>query len=263
MKTDNLFAEQFDFRPPATVDFVGGGGKTSLILRLLDEHSQSATTLYTTTTRMHPPDPVHGMVIISGGSDVPLLQILDRIARKGDGRLRKLVVTGPESRPGLLSGMPPDFAARLDRELFPLVLNEADGARRMSLKMPRDGEPVLMDGANYLVPVIGVDCLGKALGPDSLFRWELASKRHALPAGACITPRLAASLLLHPEGVCKGWRPGMRIIPYINKVENNAQLALAQALAQELLHHEHFPVQSVVWGSVQLSRVGRFSAQVQ
>ena len=46
--------------------------------------------------------------------------------------------------PDLLKGVEPEFGRFLDRDLFPVLLNEADGARSMSLKMPREGEPVLM-----------------------------------------------------------------------------------------------------------------------
>jgi probable selenium-dependent hydroxylase accessory protein YqeC len=166
------------------------------------------------------------------------------------------------NRPDLLQGVSPDFPAGIDRECFPLVLNEADGARSMSLKMPREGEPVLMKSANYLVPVIGLDCLNKPLGPQTLFRWEIASRRHSLEAGQTITPELAASILLHPLGVCRDWHSGTHIVPYINKADSEELEPLAYELAQALLHNKNFPVDRVVWGSLHNARVNSATTQV-
>jgi probable selenium-dependent hydroxylase accessory protein YqeC len=161
-----------------------------------------------------------------------------------------IVATRLEMAPGLLGGVPSDFAGSLDRTLLPIILNEADGAKSMSLKMPRQGEPVPMEGANYLVPVIGLDCLGKPLGPESIFRWELARSRFKLTPGEIITPDLAASILLHPKGVCKDWTLRTGIIPFINKVDSPEQDAAALQLAQSLLRSRNFPIERVVWGSV-------------
>lgn len=244
-----MFEDRFAFALPASVNFVGGGGKTSLILRLLHEYSATTPTIYTTTTRIHPPQPAEGMLVLMGDHADCLQNIVNRIGQKGDPRLRQLVVTQVGSRPDLAPGVSPDFAAKIDPELFPLLLNEADGARSMSLKMPREGEPVLMENSNYLVPVIGLDCLNRPLGPETLFRWEWAAERYSLEAGRLITPDLAASLLFHPQGVCRGWQPGMHVIPYINKVDSEDLDPLARRLAQSLLNNGRFPVDRVVWGS--------------
>ncbi|MFH1574629.1 MAG: selenium cofactor biosynthesis protein YqeC, partial [Acidobacteriota bacterium] len=191
------------------------------------------------------------------GNDARCLQlVLNQLGRSADPHLRRLVVAGIEQRPDLLLGVRPDFTAAVDRDLFPVILNEADGARSMSLKVPREGEPVLMDGSNYLVPVIGLDCLNKPLGPETLFRWELARARHSLHAGGTITPDLAASLLLHPEGVCRDWRPGIQIIPYINKADSAVQDSLVRELGQAILHNGNFPVERIVWGSLHFDRAG-------
>ena len=73
-----LFFEQFGFQRPALVNFVGGGGKTSLILRLMEECSRPGPVIYTTTTRIHPPNPGNGMAIIAS-DNVALLKRLSLI----------------------------------------------------------------------------------------------------------------------------------------------------------------------------------------
>lgn len=258
-----LFAEHFSFHPPASINFVGGGGKTGLILRLMEECCQMGPVIYTTTTRIHPPHLHDGMVIISCDDPNLLRVILERTGRICTNRICKFVVTRQSSGPRFLQGVEPGFGKTLDRELFRFIFNEADGARNMSLKMPREGEPVLMEGAEYLVPVIGIDCLMKPLGPETLFRWDLVSERFSSQAGQPITPRMAADVLLNPEGVCRGWKPGMRIVPYINKADDESRDRLAWELALALLHNPHFPVECAVWGSLLCGRVNSITSRMQ
>jgi probable selenium-dependent hydroxylase accessory protein YqeC len=249
-----LFLQKFQFSLPARVNFVGGGGKTSLILKLLEEYSETVPTLFTTTTRIHPPHPAEGLVVLSGNNEVLLQLILERAGLCWSCN-RRYVATHLSENPDLLPGVTPEFASRLDPGIFPVILNEADGARSMSLKMPRANEPVLMTHSRYLIPVIGLDCLNRPLGPETLFRWELAAERYHWKAGTVLDPAFAASILLHREGVCRGWKPGTQIIPFINKVDSEADDESARALALALLNNGTFPIERVVMGSVQCGRI--------
>lgn len=250
-----MFAEMFAFRDHALVDFVGGGGKTRLIRALASECCSRGPVLMTTTTRNHPPDPAEGISVISGDNVALVREIVARIGRECAGRPHKLLAARHFFSPHLLRGVPPDFADGLDRAPFPVLLNEADGAAGFSLKLPRDSEPVPMRGADYLVPVVGMDCLGRPLGPDTVFRWELFAGRFELRAGETITPGTAARILMHPEGVCRGSGAGTEIIPFINKADSPAADADARALGGAILENGHFPVSRVLYGSAAEGRV--------
>jgi probable selenium-dependent hydroxylase accessory protein YqeC len=245
-----LFSEQFGFHTHTLVNFVGGGGKTVLIHKLMEECCPKGPVLYTTTTRIHPPEPSEGLVVISS-DHLPLLKLMvARVGRSCPNRPYKLVVTRHFMSPNLLRGVPPDFDDTLDRQLFSILLNEADGAASFSIKLPREGEPVLMHKAEYLVPVIGIDCLYQPLGPEVLFRWQALAEYFSLKKGDRITPDLAAGILMHKQGVCKDWKPGTTIIPFINKVDGQAQDSAAIDLAHSILSNSNYPVQRVVFGSV-------------
>jgi probable selenium-dependent hydroxylase accessory protein YqeC len=245
-----LFSEQFAFQHHTLVNFVGGGGKTVLILKLMEEYCSKGTVIYTTTTRIHPPEPQEGVGVISSDNLSLLKDVLNRIGRTCSSPSYKLAVTRSYMSPNLLCGVPPDFDNSLDRNLFPMLFNEADGAASYSLKLPREGEPVLMEKAEYLVPVIGIDCLYQPMGPDMLFRWKDLSKRFSLQPGETITPKLAADILMHKQGVCKDWKSGVTIIPFINKVDSPAQDTAARDLSRSILDNGNFPVERVVYGSV-------------
>jgi probable selenium-dependent hydroxylase accessory protein YqeC len=249
-----LFLEQFGFKSHALVNFVGGGGKTILILKLMDEYYSQGPVLYTTTTRIHPPDPREGLAVIASDNLPFLKTVLEQVARSSASRFSKLVVTRSFMSPTLLRGLPPDFGDALDRRLFAILLNEADGAAGYSIKLPKENEPVLMKGAEYMVPVIGIDCLYRPMGPDVLFRWQAFAERFSLRAGERLTPELASDILMHKNGVCRDWRPGMTIMPFINKVDGPTQDHAARDLADLILRNGNFPVERVVLGSVYRSR---------
>ena len=251
-----MFSEQFAFKSHTLVNFVGGGGKTALILKLLEEYCVQGPVLYTTTTRIHPPESKEGVGIISSDNIPFLKELLDRIGKNCFEQRYKLAITRSYMSPNLLQGVPADFYSSMDRNLFSMLLNEADGAAGYSLKLPREGEPVYMEYGNYLVPVIGIDCLNKTLGPDTLFRWKDCSEYFSLNAGDRITPKMAAGILMHKQGVCKGWKPGMTLIPFINKVDSPEQDDAARELSRFILENGNFPVERVAYGSALFGRAG-------
>jgi probable selenium-dependent hydroxylase accessory protein YqeC len=248
-----LFSENFDFQPHSLVNFVGGGGKTILIHRLMEEYCSDGIVLYTTTTRIHPPAASEGLVVISSGNPSLLKHLVERVSRDCSTRSYKLVATGQFMNPDLLRGVPPDFTTTTNtllRKRYRILLNEADGAASFSIKIPRKGEPVLMEKAEYLVPVIGIDCLHRPMGPDVIFRWKIFAERFSLQAGEPLTPELASNILMHKQGVCKDYKDGTTIIPFINKVDSPAQDSDARKLASLILHNRNYPVKHVVFGSV-------------
>jgi len=254
-----LFSRHFGFQPHSLVNFVGGGGKTILIHKLMSELINHGHILYTTTTRIHPPDPSEELVVLSSDNLTLSKMLIDQVTLKSTERNYKIVVTQHFMEPDLLKGVPVDFLESIDRDRFIIFLNEADGSARFSIKLPREGEPVIMGDAEYLVPSIGIDCLHRPAAPDTLFRCEPLAERFSVQPGEIITPELAARILMHPEGVCKDWKEGMTIIPFINKVDTPQQDADAATLASHILNNGNFPVSHVVWGSVLKGRVDSIS----
>lgn len=250
-----MFAEIFAFSNHALVNFVGGGGKTALIHRLLKEYSSRGPAIASTTTRVHPPDPQEGMTLISSDNLALLKRALEGIGRDCADRSFKIIASRYFMSSNLVRGVPPDFFESIDRSLFPVFLNEADGAAGFSLKLPRENEPVPAVGAEYLVPVIGLDCIGRELGQNTVLRWLELSEKFLLRKGDLITPTVAARILLHPLGVCKNLYPGTTIVPFINKVDSEVQDSIAQELAEEFLNNNVFPVERVIYGSVLNGRV--------
>ncbi|MCL2878512.1 MAG: selenium cofactor biosynthesis protein YqeC [Acidobacteria bacterium] len=245
-----MFAEIFSFRDHSLVNFVGGGGKTALIHRLLDEYSTRGPVLAAATTRIHPPDPREGLALISSDNPALLKRAIENIAGNCAKHSFRIVVSRHFMSFNLVRGVPPDFFEDIDRSLYPVFLNEADGAAGFSLKLPRENEPVPAAGAEYIVPVIGLDCIGRELGTDTILRWRELSESFSLRKGDLITPEIAAGILMHPRGVCKNLCPETTVIPFINKVDSEAQDSIALELADAILNNGAFHAERVIYGSV-------------
>ena len=256
-----MFAEIFAFSDHSLVNFVGGGGKTALIHRLLEEYSTRGPVLGATTTRIHPPDPHEGLALISSDNLTLLKRAIESIAADCAKQPLKIIASRYFMSSNLVRGVPQDFFEDIDRSLYPVFLNEADGSASFSLKLPRENEPVPASGAQYIVPIIGLDCIGRDLGPDTVLRWNELSESFSLRRGDPITPAAAAGILMHPRGVCKNLRPGTAVIPFINKVDSEAQDAAALELAGEIMKNSAFPVERVIYGSVLKRRAASVSRE--
>ena len=82
------------------------------------------------------------------------------------------VVAGVACGDGKMAGLP----KHIWETAFPMadiVLVEADGAKRLPLKLPNDTEPVIPKACDFLVTVVGLSCLGKKLSMVC-HRWQRA-----------------------------------------------------------------------------------------
>ena len=231
--------------PGEMVAFVGGGGKTSAMFRLAEEIvAGGGTVVTTTTTRIFAAQvglaPAHAVA-----GETPEAALAEMLART-----RHVLVTGPvEAGDGKAHGATPEAVeALLTLPGNPTVLNEADGSRMRPFKAPAEHEPVIPAGTTLVVPVVGADVFGAALGPERVHRPELVAALAGVALGTIVTPALVASVLAHPQGGLKNLPPAARVIPLINKVETPEALALARETARALLEHER--VEAVAIGAV-------------
>ena len=133
---------------PFVVSLAGAGGKTSTIRRLAWEAvGRGLKVLVVTTTHMARP----GAFGVFDGNAEEIRNVLER---------RGLAVAGRPAEKGKIT-----FTGwELYKEacsLADLVLVEADGSRRLPLKVPRAGEPVIPDNTDMILCLNGLTSLGK------------------------------------------------------------------------------------------------------
>jgi molybdenum cofactor cytidylyltransferase len=233
------------------VAFVGGGGKTTAMFRLADELvAQGERVVTTTTTRIFASQidlaPHH--IIHPRGQATH--QLLATLSQQLAAHPHTLVVGEPDHEIGKAFGVEPDVVeAMASMPNLDAILNEADGSRMRPFKAPADHEPVVPECTTLLVPVVGVDAIGRPLIDEYVHRAERVAELAEVEVGVQVTPEIVAAVLTHPQGGLKGLPQSARAVPLINKVENREQLVTAQDLAHRLLAHQG--IDAVAVGAVQ------------
>jgi probable selenium-dependent hydroxylase accessory protein YqeC len=206
--------------------FVGAGGKTSLCYRLAHEMAREGKlVLVTTTTKMMRPTGDQAEVSIFSRRPEELLEEARWFRGKG-----RVIFAGSSvaEKEGKVLGFEPDYLDMILKEgPFDFLLVEADGARGLSIKAPNEKEPVIPSGSGWVVGTIGLDVLGRPLGPQWAFRWELLGLLTGQAPGSPITPETIARLVGHPRGLFKGCPKGARKILFLNKADLQGGFARA------------------------------------
>jgi molybdenum cofactor cytidylyltransferase len=199
--------------PRGATAFVGGGGKTTAILRLARELFACSRVLVATTTRIYPPD---------------LTTLIDPDADALREAFRRHTIVAAGSVQGEKLGPPENLAELCALADFSLI--EADGARRLPLKAPAAHEPVIPEITRLVVAVAGID--GARRPVSEVHRPDLYARLVDKPLDAAVTPEDIAFVLCHPEGQKKGVRCDWRAL--INKADDPEQLALARECATHI-----------------------------
>lgn len=153
MYTDSLVkALNIEPRKYPVIAVVGGGGKTSLIFRLARELCASGKKVIVTTTTHMAYDPTHPFAE-DGDAD----KIRQNLAK-----YHYTVTASLDRNKGKIGSIQETETAQL-RRMADILLIEADGAKRLPLKVPGEWEPVIPEFTDLVVGVIGMDALGQPI----------------------------------------------------------------------------------------------------
>ena len=209
-------SQLLDIRPGVTA-VIGGGGKTTLLRTLGEELAGQHPVLLCTTTKILP------------FSDLPCARTaaeLDELRRA-----HQLLCAGTDE-PGTGKLTAPETPMAVLAEQFDYILVEADGAARHPLKAHAEYEPAIPPCADAAIAVMGLDALGRPLA-ESVHRPERAAALLGGDTARLVTPDMAATLLLHPNGPFRH-APARRAL-MLNKSDlpggEAAALAVARAVA--------------------------------
>ncbi|MCX6029350.1 MAG: selenium cofactor biosynthesis protein YqeC [Chloroflexi bacterium] len=221
-------------QPHDVVALAGGGGKTTLMFRLADELAAAGRRVVTTmTTKIF----VGQMALVPGrlvlqGEGALLAQLPQALAEHG----HVLVAGGTVIEQDKVQGVSSELVDRIAAQSYvDAVIIEADGSRRLPFKAPAPHEPVIPASTTVAVPVVGLDVVGRPLTADHVHRPQLVAELTGAALGDPVTPAMIAAVLAHPQGGARNVPPAARLIPFLNKVEDERTLTAAREIARLLL----------------------------
>jgi len=213
---------------PDIVSIVGGGGKTSTLYRLAEEIVASGQrVVMTTTTRMGVYQTIGRPFLLEMEENVLPLRELELMLDEYGCCLLARPAEG-DKQPGISPSL-------IDE------LVEADGSQTLPAKAPADHEPVIAQSTTLLVPMLGLDAVGRLIDTDYMHRPHLIRTLLDISPGADtlrLTPAYAAQLLIHPNGGAKFLPTKARLLPLLNKADNAPSLAMARLIAHQLANRQ-------------------------
>ncbi|WP_253288629.1 selenium cofactor biosynthesis protein YqeC [Blautia sp. MSJ-19] len=147
-----LNALKIDLEKCRGIAVVGGGGKTSLIFRMMESFvSAGKKVIVTTTTHMayEPERP-----FAEDGNTDKIRHDLETY--------HYTVAASLDRSKGKIGCFSEEKLEKL-RGLADILLIEADGAKRLPLKVPGEWEPVIPDFVELVIGVVGMDALGEPI----------------------------------------------------------------------------------------------------
>ncbi len=217
--------------PGQIVAFVGAGGKSASIRRLIEELTPKTPVLITTTTKLalNQTDLAVQHIILRSKEDLSLFPALLQ-------EQSSVLVTGERwSEEPKWTAPPEDLLAVLlpmAADSGAVVLIEADGARGRSLKAPAEHEPVIPPFVDLVVPVMGLDAIGTELEGDMVYQPEQVRALLGIQKDQIIQPADAAGILAHGNGALKTIPASAKVRVILNKAETQKAVEHGREIAE-------------------------------
>ncbi len=243
--------EALALKPGSVVALVGGGGKTSTLVRLCQESAREGRrALATTTTRMRMDElaPMDDVLLWddhdalgqtwkscrnASAGEAPWI---DALLRGRERATTSATFLGRTLMRDKVIGLPSEFLGDLLARLtWDSVVVEADGSRGRSIKAHRLGEPAIPLCATHCVVVIGADGIGRPVNEENCHRPEVIQELLGLSWGEPLSPRHIVDLFRHPRGLLSKIPGDVEVLVYVNKAPLGSQHPQATELARSIL----------------------------
>lgn len=233
--------------PGSVVAFVGAGGKSTAIRRLVTELAPQMPVVVTTSTKitLYQMDlaKTHRILDSIGSLEATLEQITP---------FESILLTAQmdENEPKWV-GLGLDLIQKLIKWVRAenwVLLIEADGARGCSLKAPAEYEPVLPSDCDLVVPMVGLDAIGEEITSSKIHRADVLKRLLNLTDREEISVEHVVEVIRSSDGGLKDIPHTSDIRVLLNKADTNKDLENGSQIAEDLIQDRR--IRSVLLASV-------------
>lgn len=230
------------------ITIIGGGGKTSLMYLWAHCLQAAGYSVVTTTTTKLSAANWPGVEFTALSS---LIDARSLLSGETNPTLIRTLHTGYLPATDKLEGLPATWIDSLSQE-FPKIifLVEGDGSAGRSLKGHHPHEPVIPESTTLLVPVIGLDVLGKPVSAAHVHRPEVFCHIIGTRLDLPITPADVHNVIFNQAGYLSHAPQGVSIMPFFNKAESGSMWKLGYELAKDVLAANYAGLDRVLIGSI-------------
>ncbi|MCP3973551.1 MAG: putative selenium-dependent hydroxylase accessory protein YqeC [bacterium] len=229
----NSFVDLLGIQSGDVVAFVGGGGKSTLVLETGRElASAGRSVVMATTTKM-------------GVDQIPDWAAVCQTAAEVEAALAagRPVYLLHRAEKAKVIGVDPDLVDAVAATTRATVLIEADGSRGKPFKAPANHEPVIPTSVTLVVVVVGADALARPIG-ETVHRPERVAALTRLSITDAVTPEAVGAVVGHPAGGRHNAPSGARLMLALTKVEPHHSDAVARIRAALAPDIELVPINS-------------------
>jgi len=231
------------------IALVGGGGKTSLMFALAEElrHENKRIITTTTTKVWHRQALKAPCFLLLDSSDYSENVLNERLGKHGHVFLGERLLDN-----GKIEGVSTTLGDLLfNEQRVDYLIVEADGAAGRPAKAPAEHEPVIPSSVTKVIAVLGLDALGKVMGPDVVFREKPFVEITGIQPGEILETKALSKLFSDPKGLYKGTPPGALRMAFLNKLDTLTNEKEAEDLAASILNEPLSQIDRVILGSVE------------
>lgn len=218
------------------ISLVGGGGKTTAMYYLAGRLAkQGKRVLVSTTTHIEKPDE---SILARREEDIHSLwqkgsfAVFANPEYPSDGERKSGKALPPSERYGKKLRCPDLALLRQYMNLADFTILEADGAKHMALKVPREGEPVILPETGIVIGVMGLDAIGHPVS-EACFRHALAEELLHVPPDHILNETDAAAILLSDRGTRKDVRDRKYFV-LLNKCDSEERRESGERIAARI-----------------------------
>ena len=240
--------EALALEPREHLALVGGGGKTSLMFALAEELSRQKRKIVTSTTTKiwHQEAQSSSCIIFTQSSSAWMDNLMEGLKIHGHVFLTQNLLDS-----GKVKGISSSLADDLYQDQgIDYMLVEADGSAGHPVKAHAEHEPVIPTSVTKVVAMLGLEALGKQMGPETVFRVDSFRKLTGLKPGQKLTTPVLAKLFLDPGGLFKGTPPSAKRVVFLNKLDLLSEERGTMELVNLIIDDPENQIDRVVMGSV-------------